>query len=90
VLKPYGPVKISSQGQVKLPARIMRSLGLNAGDEFFWVEDDEDVDSVLLVSANVLGSRLTRGTSAERKDLHELRSMTTSDFNQPKKGDKQT
>lgn len=62
----HGPHSVSGQMQVKLPARLARELGLEAGDEFYWSRSDEDPEVLLLIPANVVDRRYVVGERLER------------------------
>lgn len=61
----HGPHAVSSQGQVKLPARLLRELRINAGDEFYWRTSDDDPGVLILIPAEVMERRYAAGAELE-------------------------
>jgi antitoxin PrlF len=67
--------KLTSQGQVSVPAAVRRQLGLGPGAMLEWVEEDGRIvvrRAVVHDSSAVHGALFPEG-AAERKSLTELR-----------------
>ena len=61
----HGPFGVSSQMQVKLPAKLAREMRVQAGDQFYWRRSDDDPGVLLLVPEEVVERRYEHGRSHE-------------------------
>lgn len=62
----HGPIPISSNLQLRLPAKLARQLRIEGGDDFFIRVSDEDPDVLVLLPAEVVERRYSAGESLER------------------------
>ncbi|WP_083516139.1 AbrB/MazE/SpoVT family DNA-binding domain-containing protein [Aeromicrobium erythreum] len=62
----HGPIAVSSNLQVRLPAKVARQLHISAGDEFFVRVSDDDPSVILLLPVEVVERRYSAGELLER------------------------
>ena len=66
----HGPLLLSSQLQMKVPAALARQLGLAAGDRVYVLIDETDPTALKILPAAVVERRYRAGSRAESTEAH--------------------
>ncbi len=66
---PFGPHKISTNGQIVLPKEVLNAAGLAPGDSVYVQVADDPPGAVLVVPTEIAGRWFEAGRATEREQV---------------------